>query len=232
MTDPIIVTHYGIHRSDEGIVYLHQGNGKAMNFIGLSARSPFEVRATDQKQRACPHLINGTCPMPDREHWATFMQVYKDELLQEFLPIPRRHRDLIPFVDGAEADDMLLFLLSKLSSPIYPTVFRFDKYPRNKFEASMMITNLAPIVLTHIRPEHQAELEEMCSLARRAPRKLILSGDKNMVIREPMKRVRTVLQHFPEAQLYSLPMETLGAVSLRRWARGEQIDGPWDRYAA
>lgn len=228
MTDLTIVTHYGIHRTPDNIVYLHQGGGKASNFIGLAARSPFEVQTQGGRQRACPHMMNPSTPIPDREHWESFMQIFSDQLLQEFLPLPRNIRDPIPFIEDAE--DMLLLLLSKLSSPIYPIVSQFDKYPKLRFAEQMALTNVTPVVLTHIRPEHQSELESMCVVARRSPRKLILSGDPRVVLREPMKKITTHLDLFEERKLYSLPMESLGAVSLRRWARGEQINGPWERY--
>jgi hypothetical protein len=85
------------------------------------------------------------------------------------------------------------------------------------------------LVLTHIKTQHQSMLEHVVSIARGAPRRLILSGEENMVIRDPMFRLKTNLSNFDQTLLYSLPMENLGAVSLRRWARGEVIDSDWVR---
>lgn len=225
MTD--VVTNYGVHRTPQGIVYLHQGNGKAANFIGLSAPSPFVVEAGVSKQKACPHHINVGTPMPDREHWKAFRELLKDDLTGYFLPIPRQIKDPIPYlVDG---EDMLLLLLSKLSSPIYPVVHRFEKFRFSRLESELALTNVAPLVLTHIETRHQAQMEYAVSAARGAPRRLILSGEENMVIRHPMIRLKTELEEFDRTSLYSLPMENLGAVALRRWARGEVIDSDWVR---
>lgn len=225
MTDT--VTHYGVHRTPQGVVYLHQGNHKAANFIGLSATSPFHVESGVTKQKACPHQINVGTPMPDREHWKAFREILKDDLTSFFLPIPRHFKDPIPYI--TDGDDMLLLLLSKLSSPVYPVVHRFEKFKLSRLESELVLTNVTPLVLTHIETKHQAQLEHIMSVARGAPRRLILSGEENMVIRSPMFRLKTYLDTFDQTTLYSLPMENLGAVSLRRWARGEVIDSEWVR---
>lgn len=217
------VSNYGVHETDEGVQYLHQGSTRSANFIGLSAMSPFEVTT----QKACPHMINSSTPMPDREHWKGFMELYKDPLLKQFLPLPRTNHDFVPFV--VDADEMLLFLLSKMASPVYPLVHQFQKYSMKRFESDMGLTNIAPLVLTNLKHEHQEQMEYMAKLAKRSVRKLILSGEQHMVITEPMKRVTTWLMDVPTEKLYSLPMENLGAVALRRWARGEQIDSEWVR---
>ena len=222
-----IVTNYGIHRTPDNIAYLHQAGGRSLNFIGLAEKSPFEVAPI--KKLPCPHRINGAAPMPAKEHWAAFMELFPDPLVQEFLPIPRSLRDPVPFVSSAHVNDMLLFLLSKLSSPIHPIVKRFESYKISQLEVDMAITNVCPLVLTHVQTEHQAEVEAMCSIAKRSPRKLILVGDPIMVMRPPLASVDTNIEHYDEATLYSLPMENLGAVALRRWARGEQINSPWNR---
>ena len=225
MNDSIFVSNYGIHRTPEGIAYLHQGGGKTYNFIGLSAKSPFEVKP--EKPKACPHRVNGSSPMPDIEHWSVFLELFKDPLLQAFLPLPKHVREGVTFISGV--DDMLLLLLSKLSSPLHPIVESFSTYKKANFKSDMGLTNIAPLVLTRLTTSDQDEMEAMCAVARRSCRKLILVGDRQMVMREPLHEIYTHLQHYDDRVLYSLPMENLGAVALRRWARGEQIDSPWER---
>lgn len=222
------VTHYGLHQTNDGVHYLHQGGGKSANFIGLAAPSPFEVRTSEGKQRACPHTINVGSPMPDREHWRAFMEIYPDELTKQFLPLPKLRGEPVPFIENV--DDMLLLVLSKLSSPIYPVIHHIASYPIRLFEEQMRVTNVTPLVLTHIQTEHQTEIERLSAIAMRSPRKLILVGDRHMVICNPMQRIETQLEYMDHKILYTLPMEQLGAVALRRWARGEGIDSPWERY--
>ncbi len=227
MSESILVSNYGIHRTPDNIAYLHQGGGKTYNFIGLSAKSPFEVRP--EKPRACPHRINGSSPMPDIEHWTVFLELFKDPLVQAFLPLPRHSRDGVTFI--SDVDEMLLLLLSKMSSPLHPIVESFSTYKKLNFKLDMGLTNVAPLVLTGLKPSDQNEMESMCAVARRSCRKLILSGDRQMVMREPLHEIETNLQHYDDRILYSLPMENLGAVAMRRWARGEQIDSPWERIS-
>lgn len=222
-----IVSHYGLHTDDTGVAYLHQGRSLAMNFIGLAKASPFEVMNVGEKKLACPHLINGSAPNPDRVQWDLFCHLYRDPLVPYFLPIPRKMTDAIPFVDDVPL--MTLVLLSRLSSPIYPTVHQMSSLNMKRILSELKITNACPFVITNLKTEDQGFMEEVAREARRAPRRLILSGDPMMIITDPLVRVPTAIGGFAEVALHSAPMESLGAVALRRFARGEQIDVPWVR---
>lgn len=224
-----IVTHYGLH-DDDGVWYLHQGRKQAGNFISLNRPSPFEVLNEGGKKVACPHLINPSAPMPDRVQWELFLELYQDPLLKYFLPVPRQVTEPIAFVGDMNNElTMLLVLLSRLSSPIYPVVHQLKNLTFARIQAELRVTNLSPFVITGLQTSDQYEMERIATEARRLPRRLILSGDPMLVVRPPMERVPTYIQDFNEMTLHSAPMENLGAVAMRRFARGETINAPWVR---
>lgn len=225
-----IVTHYGLHADENGVWYLHQGRKQAGNFIGLARPSPFEVINEGGRKVACPHLINSSTPMPDRVQWDLFLKLFEDPLLKYFLPIPRKVTDPIPFVSDMNNDlTMVLVLLSRLSSPIYPVVHQLKHLTMARIQSELRVTNVAPFVITGLDTSDQAWMEQIVTEARRLPRRLIFAGHPMLVVRQPMERVPTFLQDFSDVELHSAPMENLGAVALKRWARGEQINSPWVR---
>lgn len=225
-----IVTHYGMHQDPEGVWYLHQGRKQAANFISLSRPSPFDVINEGGRKLSCPHLINPSAPMPDRVQWEFFLELYQDPLLHYFLPTPRKTTELTPFVgDRDNSLTMSLVLLSRLSSPIYPVVHRMGTLSEDRVRAELRLTNVAPLILTGLQTCDQAYIEDLVVEARRAPRRLILAGDPMLVIRPPMERIPTYVRDLDELKLHTAPMENLGAVALRRFARGEPINAPWIR---
>jgi hypothetical protein len=223
--DNQIVTHYGLHETPDGVKYLHQ-HGKSYNFVGVQAPSPFRVQL--ETKWPCPHMINANAPFPDRVHWSIFMEMYRDDFVRKFLPLPRHRQDSIPFLSDPNNDkQMLLLLLSRLSSPIYPVVEHFERFNVERWTRDLRATNLCPLVLTGIKTHNQKAMEELASAALRSPRRLILVGDPMMVVRPPMERIQTLVEDLEQEKIYSLPLENLGAVMLRRFCRGEQLDAPW-----
>lgn len=227
MSDPIYVSNFGVHRTPQGLVYLHQANDRAFNFVGLAEKSPFEV-VLYGRSKVCPHRIEANAPMPDNVHWRIFLHIIHDQMGGKFLPIPRHPHDKIPFISN-KINEQIILALSTMCSPLHPVVHRFDMMKIEEFEDQMQLTNVAPLVLTDWTFEKQSLLESYCTIARRSPRRFIAVGDPKIVMRAGLERVSTNLDTINESVFYSLPFENLGAVILRRWARGEQIDGPWVR---
>lgn len=222
-----IVTHYGLHTSPDGIAYLHQGR-KANNFLSMKQPSPFTVRT--KKSKPCPHLINPASTIPDRAHWSLFLRMMDDDLVREMLPIPKERNALVPFLADPNGELMMdLVMLSRLGSPILPVVVPFRKMTPRFFMEELSITNALPLVLTSITTADQADMEELARESRSTPRKLILVGSPNMVIRTPMKRITTDLWNFDKLEMQSLNMENIGAAVIRRHARGEKIDADFIR---
>lgn len=221
------VSYYGLHYTPEGVAFLHQGRSAA-NFIGLKSQSPFEVKQA--KNKACPHIINTASPVPDRAHWDLFLRLVRDPLVEIMLPIPKERQNLIPFISDPNNElAMDLVILSRLSSPIYQVVHPFEKFTQKQLIEELSLTNIAPLVLTGILPEHTNNVMAIAKEARLLPRKLILTGDPTIPITAPLYRLQTTIWDFDDLTLAGLPMESLGAAALRRYARGEQIDTPYPR---
>lgn len=218
----IPVTHYGVHTTDEGVAYLHQGRS-ASNFIGLKAVSPFQI--STKKSLPCPHLINQAAPIPDAVHWQAFSRILKDPLVQSLLPIPKEMGTLVPYLPDPQNElNLDLVTLSRMSSPIYPVVMPLRKLTKGQLMNELSLTNVCPLILTGVQPEDNAYLNEIAREAILYPRKLLLTGDPTVVIRYPMERIQTSIWNMDEAVLMGLPMESLGALMLRRHARSERLD--------
>jgi hypothetical protein len=220
MTIP--VPHYGLHTSDEGVVFLHQGRA-SNNFIGLKAVSPFQVYMS--KSRPCPHLINGVAPIPDVVQWQKFAPLLMDPLVQVMLPIPKQAFSMVPYLPDPQNEmTMILVLLSRLSSPIYPVIHPLRKLTKAALLDEMASTNVSPLVLTGVQCEDNSYVNEIARDAWTLPRRVIFTGDPAVVIRAPLERIRTNLWVEDAEKLAVLPMESLGALLLRRHARGERLD--------
>lgn len=220
------INHYGLHRAEDSIAYLHQGRPNAPNFIGLQKPSPFQQKPEGAK--ACPHLINMSSPMPDRNHMGAFCELYPDLLVQYMLPIPKPAFDKVPYLNDPNNDlAMTLTILGKLCSPLQTIVHPLNSLNERTIVEKLNLTNLAPLVLTGVRTEDQSYINRLAKEAQIRPRRLILTGDPMVVVRDPMVRLTTYLWEVDAINLVQLPMEQLGVMALRRYARGEQIDAPY-----
>lgn len=220
MTNP--VAHYGLHTSDEGVVFLHQGRA-SNNFIGLRAVSPFTV--STKKGMPCPHLINNSAPVPDVEQWKTFAWMLQDPLVQALLPIPKEHGSLIPYLSDPQNElNLVLVALSRMSSPIHPVVLPVRKLTRGQLTNELTSTNVCPLILTGVQCEDNNYINEIAAEAMLYPRRLLFTGDSKVVIRQPLRRIETNVWCVDDVKLMSLPMESLGALILRRHARHERLD--------
>lgn len=217
----ILVENYGLHTSPEGVVYLHQGRS-ASNLIGLKAQSPFEIIG---KKRACPHMVHSSAPIPDRAHWRIFMRMFTDPLVQALLPIPKEKTSLVPFLNDPNNELSLhLIGLIRMSSPLFQMIHPISKLTPKQIISDLTLTNLAPLVLTHVKPSDQELMYQLAAQSRMLPRKLLFVGDPAVVIHTPLQRLQTTFWDLPIEMLSSLPMESLGAVIVRRYARNEAFD--------
>ena len=218
----IPVSNYGLHADEDGIFYLHQGRS-AQNFIGLKKPSPYDVAL--KKNRACPHLINAASPVPDYVHWQAFLRLLPDPLVQALLPTPKERGSTIPYLPDPNNElAMPLVILSRMSSPIYPVVLPVRRLSTAQILEELGMTNVCPLVLTGVQTSDNALINEIAAEALLRPRRLVFTGDPAVVIRKPLERIKSDIWSVDELQLAGLPMETLGALLVRRFARGEKLD--------
>ncbi len=226
-TPLIPIAHYGLH-THEHVAFLHQGSRNAPNFVGLKRLSPFHQKPEGMK--ACPHLINVSSPMPDRTHWEFFCRLYPDPLVQEMLPLPKQKFALIAYVNDPNNDlAMAITILAKLSSPLYDVVHPLMSLTEKMILEKLNLTNVAPLILTGVETHNQTFINKLVKEAQLRPRRLILTGASEVVIREPMRRIQTHLHHIDNRELVQLPMEQIGVAVLRRYLRDEVIDAPYER---
>ncbi len=231
MTDApsnIPIGHYGVHTDEDGIGYLHQGQRNSPNFLGLQKYSPFSQKPAHN--RACPHTMNVSAPMPDRIHWSFFCRILDDHLVQEMLPIPKERFASVPYLNDPNNELMLvLAVLAKLSSPIYTVVHRIDSLTEKKILDMLSLTNLTPLVLTSVRTSDQMFINKLVKEAQTLPRRLILTGESGIIVRQPMVRITTHMWDIQTEALITLPMEQLGVAVLRRHLRSEKLNTPFER---
>lgn len=229
--EPTPVRHYGVHVDQDGVVYLHQGR-KASNFIALPKPSPFKVLGL--AEATCPHQINTTAPTPEKSHWERFRSIMFDPLVQEFLPIPKGSiRDTLEnkprvcyLLDQFGDYTMDLVSLSRLSSPTERPVISVQATSKTNILAQLRLTNICPLVIYGIKPEHHSYINELVVESIQLPRRLILAGDPYFPAWPPIHKIVTGIEAVDEFDLASLPMENIGTFILRRWARGETLAAP------
>ena len=214
----IQVDHFGVHW-DGPVAWLLQGRSGA-NFVGLGQKCPFQIRGG-----VCNHMIVPTAPVPDRVHWAAFERLLGDPLVQAMLPIPGA-MDRKSFFISDPGDTLPLYLatLSRLSSPIRTPVrpiWVIDR--RVEIERELTRTNVQPWIVTQVTQKNQALVDMIAKSADYFPRTVILTGGGDVVVPKNLHRIETKISKTPLADLLTLPLETLGAAVLRKYARKEPL---------
>jgi hypothetical protein len=215
------VTHYGVHWAPGAIAYLHQARGD-QNAIGLREGSPFFVR-TPKRATICNHLVQLNAINPAREHLTLFRQILLHDSLARFmLPLPKDAGGPgVARITGAP--NMLhLTLLAKMSSPVRKPFLRADFAQPKQIADELEVTNIQPLVLLDVKPEHMRTIGQVMRIAEDCPRRLLICAHGDVPVRaEEVSAPRMELED--QTSLVALPWETLGAIVLRAWMRVE-----WD----
>jgi hypothetical protein len=216
----IEVGTYGLHWTNDGIAYLHQGRS-AQNFLSMKAPSPFLV--IPAKRLMCNHTFPTGAAVPDPIHWKQFQALARDPLVQAMLPVPKQDHEAGVFVmeDTNDELNLTLLTLSRMSSPIAPIVRPIWHYTLGELTIELDRTNVQPLVLTQANPKHQKVLDAIISQARYTARRVIVTGTADLIVSKPAQRLRTGLLAGEEGHIVSLPLETLGMTVLKRHARRE-----------
>ena len=213
-----VVSHYGIHWAPNGIAFLMQGRG-GTNAVGLKEKPPFEVRLPTGKH--CNHQIPLAIPVPHDVHWLYLQQLLDDPLVQAMLPIPKTDGGCYFIAD--EANEPYLVLLSKLSSPIYPCVVPVTTPTPEAIIQELQQTNVQPFSVTRLEAKHSSLIGQVAKSATYLPRKLVMCGQKDVVLPPVVMRIETKLDAFDMNDLVSLPWEGLGATIVRKFMRKESF---------
>ena len=223
MTETTItdVSYYGVHWSEEGVAYLHQGRG-AVNFLSLKAPSPFNVRPASRTP--CNHLFPVSAPVPDPRHWEAFRKMATDPLIQAMLPLPKpAYTPGLYFIEDP-GNELLrpLYTLSRLSSPLEPIVKPVWTIGSNSGMQELGRTNVQPLVYTQLTYKNSGMLEEMKDLCYTSRRNIILTGSPTVIVTQPVEKIQTKLTIEDFDRLSQMPLENLGMMVLKRHMRRDE----------
>ena len=220
------VSHYGVHWAPGRIAFLHQQRG-GMNAIGLKESSPFMVRT--KRRWLCNHLIALNAINPARTHLVAFENlVGKNSLVRFMLPLPKDNGPPgvgLFYTKSMDSDLLQFAMLLKMSSPVKMPIF-FAKLTTPKVILDELeMTNVQPLVLAGVMPEHTDMVRNLISAAAVLPRKLLVVSHPDVPIRLPVLNGEHLFNQ-DEVDLTGLPWETLGATVLRAYMRNEW-EGIW-----
>lgn len=224
----MVVSHYGVHTDNDGVVHLLQ-QGQSGNFLGLPDHPPFKV--TSDLKVGCPHSVRWKLgDTPDEEDWAHFQGALHTPMVREFLPLPKERGQGVVIFDNHPEVSNLLVVLPRLCSPNRELTFAISGISNLRLNYEMAVTNIAPLVLTGITPEHQMRVERIVAESLFLPRRLILVGHPTIVAAGLIKRKKALPEERWEGEvveksrlLKTLPLEELGAFVLQQYAWGEEI---------
>lgn len=185
--------HFGLHWLPGEIAVLMQGSGPA-TAIGLDVEAEFTGRGR------CNHRI-------DLSAAGTLPDIMDDPLVRAMRPLPRRGR--VPWF--AHADKAILSALARMSSPIQPVVRPLWSLTSAALQRELMTSNVQPLVLTDIQPQHRRLLDPLLQQSSLVIRPIVLSGDPRVALRPEAERQETNLTH----DVVGLPWEAIGARVLR-----------------
>jgi len=174
-------------------------------------------------------MVPTAAPVPDRLHWERWMKIFNDPLVQAMLPLPKPQGQGVFYVEDPY-DDLGLYLatLSRLSSPINLIIKPTSTVKAKALEVELATSNIQPLVLVQTDQKNQAIVDMVGKLALYVPRTVVFTGKSEVIISQPIQRIKTSIRDFDLADLMTLPLENLGATVIRRYCRNEKLDAPWE----
>ncbi|MDB2578940.1 hypothetical protein N9Y00_07880 [Tateyamaria sp.] len=157
------------------------------------------------------------------------MKIFSDPLVQAMLPLPKPVGQNVFYLDDPYDDlGMYLHTLSRLSSPIKPTIKPAWTVKARTLETELNASNIQPLAIVQTDQKQQSIVDTVGKLALYVPRTVVFSGKSEVVVSSPIQRIKTNLRKFSITDLTILPLENLGATLIRRMARNEALDAPWE----
>lgn len=214
----IPVDSYGLHW-DGPICWLVQGRA-SVNMVGSGAKCPFVPEAGE-----CNHHIAQNSPVPDRLIWDRFSDLLPDPLVQAMLPTPAPSGKRSFFI-ADQGDSLALYLacLSRLSSPIRATVKPLWMIEKADIQRQLTRSNIQPWVITQATTTKQDRVSQILQSVEYFPRTVILTGSEDLLLPRHTQRIETMIKDTTLQELLLLPLESLGAAVVRKYARREAIN--------
>lgn len=191
----------GIHWEGD-IAFLLQGE-KIQTAFEFEVPCPFPP-----SKDVCEHRIDLRAEV-DPQRFPT------DDLIQGMSPVPRETETPVPFLSQPDLS-IILATLARMSTPTKLPIVPFWSLKPDKIIRLLQQTNVQPLVLTGVRASHKNALDQVLEAAPYLPRKLVLQGQKDIVLRPEARRITTTLGEANIPDLVALPWEAYGS-HLLRW---------------
>jgi hypothetical protein len=185
-----------------------------------SYEPPFEVVAPGRMK--CPHQISldRASELPEE-----FLGLLSDPLVREMLPVPKIARSPAYFgLSPAEEEQALVWaeFLERMSAPRLTRggtpMWLVDQ---KALAGELMISNVAPLMLTRAEPRHTAALFQIGAMAQGSPRKLVVLGSDRLAVPPVYRRLTTALGR---RDLPDFDWEAIGATVLKERMLGRGVD--------
>ena len=212
------VTRYGIHWLPGKIAFLHQARG-GVNAIGLKEPSPLLVRT--RRRWVCNHLVSLNATNPARTHLDRFADlVGRNSLVRFMLPLPRDEDHGVAVLHTQDKDMAHVGMLLKMSSPTRLPIIQASMTKPQAVLEELEMTDVQPLVLAGVEARHTDWVANLILAAAVLPRRLLIMSARDVPL-----RVKTLnCEHMARQDaldLVSLPWETMGAIVVRAYMRGE-----------
>lgn len=138
-----------------------------------------------------------------------------DPLIDAMSPIPRDTGDPATYLTQSDLQ-IILATLARMSSPQRLPIAPFWSLKPDKIIRLLELTNVQPLVLTGVRGSNKNAVDQILEAAPYLPRKLVLQGDKTLILRPEARRIATTLGEANAADFVSLPWEAYGAHLLKQ----------------
>lgn len=209
----LLVDHYGVHQSPNGLKFLVQEDEQ--NARGLNVQSNIKVRTY---RNALPThaitLVHDGLRSPDAGAHLSWLE--NDKLGKLLLPNPD-NAGVVVFVDPTVSTTDIL-KATKLTSSTKPPVTVAWMMTLAEARLQARLTNVQPYIIYGVTPRWMSEMgDRIVELFRLGTRPLILVGSSDVVLPNEVKRISG--RAFRKVAQLDLPLEKVGGYFLREKMR-------------
>lgn len=190
----------GLHWEGD-IAFLIQGE-KVQTAFDFEIPCPFDLN------KDCDHRI-------DLRSETDPSRFPADPLVDAMSPIPRETGEPAAFLTQQNLQ-IILATLARMSSPARLPIAPFWSLKPDKIIRLLETSNVQPLVLTGVRATHKKTIDQVLEAAPYLPRRLVLQGERELVLRPEARRIATTLGEANVADFVSLPWEAYGAHLLKQ----------------
>lgn len=192
----------GIHWEGD-IAFLLQGD-KIQTAFDFEVPCPFDIVKGN-----CNHRIDL------RQAVTSSRLPARDPLVRAMSPVPKTPGEPAAFFADSDLN-IILATLARMSSPLKLPIAPLWSLSPQKIIRELGSTNVQPLVLTGVRSIDRKDLDRVLEASPLLPRRLVLLGRSDVVLRPEAIRLDHTLGEVNIADFVSLPWEGYGAHLLKQ----------------